>query len=140
MNNFSDLTVLVVEDVKVVRDLVAEFVNSMENISVIGTASTIKEAIDCIVQLEPDIVILDISLPNHGDMRSGIDVLKWTKKHYPATDVIMFSSHSAAQMRKYCLASGAYAYLEKAIAGNELTEVINRLVRERTTNHKAPNL
>lgn len=137
MNNKSDLSTIVVDDIEAVCSLVAEFVNSLEGISVIGTANSIKDAMDSITHFEPHAVILDVGMPSYEGMRSGMDVLKWIKTHYPITAVIMFSNYSAGQMRKPCLGLGAYAYLDKTMEADLLADVLNQLVKERANNHFA---
>jgi two-component system chemotaxis response regulator CheB len=82
------IRVLVVDDSIVVRRVVTEELEAQADIEVAGTASTGRIALQRMTQLNPDLVILDIEMP---DM-DGLTALTHLRNSYPKTPVIMFSS------------------------------------------------
>jgi len=79
--------VLVVDDSVVVRRLVASILAEEEAIEVVGTAPNGRIALDKVDQLRPDIVVLDIEMPE----MDGLTALARMREHYPQVKVIMFS-------------------------------------------------
>jgi two-component system chemotaxis response regulator CheB len=84
----SKIAVLVVDDSVVVRRLVTTALSSDPEIEVVGTASSGRLALDKIGQLNPDLVTLDIEMP---DM-NGLETLKELRRRHPKLPVVMFSS------------------------------------------------
>jgi two-component system chemotaxis response regulator CheB len=82
------IAVLVVDDSVVVRRLVTTALSSDPEIQVVGTASSGRLALDKIGQLNPDLVTLDIEMP---DM-DGLETLKELRRRHPKLPVVMFSS------------------------------------------------
>jgi len=128
MNRKQIYNVILVDDIARICRLVADFVNGIPGVKVVGTANSIKEAMECISQLTPDAVVLDISMPSYGLMQSGVDVLRWIKQHYPATAVIMLTNHSETAYRQICQQLGAYAFFDKSIEPELLYTAITQLV------------
>lgn len=137
MNNQRSLNVIVVDDVVRICNLVADFLSGIAGVKVVGTANSIKEALKCITELEPDAVVLDISMPRFELMQSGVDVLRWIKQHYPATAVIMLTNHSEMVYRRICQELGAYAFLDKSAEPELLHTAVTQLVEAHT---KPPRL
>jgi DNA-binding NtrC family response regulator len=86
---------------------------------------TVEEAKQRIVNEEPDIVLLDINLPDG----SGIDVLKWARNSFPDMMFIMVTGRGKVKDAVDAMRSGAQDYLEKPIDMESLVEHVNR-VRE----------
>lgn len=103
------MKVFVVEDSASIRDLIRMSVEDAGG-SVIGEATRKVEAITLIGVLNPDVVIIDLSLPDG----SGIDVMKTAKKDHPGIRMIVLTNHERAQFEQVCLASGADYYFEKS--------------------------
>lgn len=138
MNRQGNLNVIVVDDVVRICNLVADFLNGIAGVKVVGTANSIKDALKCIAELEPHAVVLDISMPRYELFQNGVDVLRWIKQHYPAMAVIMLTNHSEMVYRKICQELGAYAFLDKSAEPELLHTVIAQLVDGRAnTSHSA---
>ncbi|MDX6202503.1 MAG: two-component system, chemotaxis family, protein-glutamate methylesterase/glutaminase [Frankiales bacterium] len=88
MPHLASIKVLVVDDSVVVRRLVTTALSSDPDIEVVGTASSGRLALDKILQLNPDLVTLDIEMP---DM-DGLETLKELRRRHPKLPVVMFSS------------------------------------------------
>jgi two-component system chemotaxis response regulator CheB len=82
------IRVLVVDDSIVVRRVVTEVLESQEDIEVVGSASNGKIALAKTAQLRPDLVVLDIEMPE----MDGLTVLSYLRQDHPRIPVIMFSS------------------------------------------------
>ncbi|PMP95539.1 MAG: chemotaxis response regulator protein-glutamate methylesterase [Thermodesulfobacterium geofontis] len=103
--------VLVVEDSPIMRKLITEILKNDPEIEVIETAKTGKEAIEKAKILKPDVITLDIEMPE----MDGITALKILRKEVPHTKVIMFSSltQEGAKTTIECLTLGAYDFVPK---------------------------
>lgn len=132
MDNPRSLNVMVVDDIPHICKLLAEFIGYLDHVNVVGTATSIKEALDCVTNLEPHVVVLDISMPRFGLIQNGVDVLRWIKQHYPKTEVIMLTNHSEDIYRKTCQQLGAYAFLDKSMGSELLAAALDGLVIART--------
>jgi two-component system chemotaxis response regulator CheB len=118
--------VLVVDDSVVMRRIISEAV-SCDSIEVVGTAANGRIALQKIDQVRPDVVTLDIEMPE----MDGLDVLKRLRETHPALRVIVFSSltESAAEVTLKALAAGAADYDTKPTNTYSATEAV-RAVRE----------
>lgn len=105
------IKVLVVEDSPIMRKLITDILKNDPEIEVIDTAKTGKEAIEKAKSLKPDVITLDIEMPE----MDGISALKILKKETPQTKVIMFSSltQEGAKATIECLSLGAYDFVPK---------------------------
>jgi two-component system, chemotaxis family, protein-glutamate methylesterase/glutaminase len=107
----SPIRVLVVDDSVIVRRLVTEVLADDPSVTVVGTASNGKHALTQIAGLSPDLVTLDVEMPE----MDGLAALKALRKSHPRLPVIMFSSltQRAAAATIDALTSGANDYVTK---------------------------
>lgn len=103
------ITVLVVDDDFMVAKIHTRFVERTEGFEVVGTASTGAEALSLTTALVPDLVLLDVHLP---DM-SGLDVLARMRAHGSEAGVIMVTAERGAGAVRAALHGGAMHYLVK---------------------------
>lgn len=92
----------------------------------VTTASSGQEALTLVGKRSFDIVIADIKLPDI----SGLEVLETTKELNPETAVIMITGHASIETAVDAINEGAYAYILKPVAINELENIINNALRE----------
>jgi two-component system, NarL family, response regulator DevR len=118
-------TVYIVDDSEVMRARIAESVADIAGVEIVGQSGDPFEALDRIGKLQPDIVILDIRLPG----KSGIDVLKDTKKESPAPIVIMVTNYPYRQYRQGCMAAGADYFFSKINEFEMIRETLSRIGR-----------
>jgi len=92
----------------------------------ITTAVNGQEALTLIRRQPFNIVIADIKLPDI----SGLEILETTKELYPEAAVIMITGHASIETAVDAINEGAYAYILKPVAMNELENIINNALRE----------
>src|SRR4051794_35242802 len=121
------ISVLVVDDSVVIRRLIVDALGSAKGIDVVGTAANGLLAQAKIDQLNPDVVTMDIEMPQ----MDGIAAVKELRKRHPRLPVIMFSTLSAAgaSATLEALAAGATDYVTKPSNVGSVAESINA-VRE----------
>ncbi len=118
--------VLVVDDSVVMRRIISEAI-TCEAVEVVGTAANGRIALQKIEQVRPDVVTLDIEMPE----MDGLDVLKRLRESHPSVRVIVVSSltESAAEITLKALAAGAADYDTKPTSASGATDAV-RVIRE----------
>ena len=101
--------VLIVDDDFMVAKVHAGFVAALEGFEVVGTASTGAQALDAVQRLRPDLVLLDVYLP---DM-TGLEVLKRLRASGPPVDVVVISAARDVESIRSALHGGVLHYLVK---------------------------
>ncbi len=86
----------------------------------IQTASGGTEALEKMLYTDIDVVILDVKMPG----RDGIDILKEIKNRFPLTEVILLTGHATVESAIIGMRSGAYDYLMKPVAPDELIQKV----------------
>jgi DNA-binding NtrC family response regulator len=81
-----------------------------------------ESALDMIKEEEPDVMIVDLKMPGIN----GIEVLKRVKQTNPRIEVIILTGHGSEADKKLCMELGAFAYLEKPVDVNVLSETIKK--------------
>lgn len=122
------ISVLIVDDSSLMRNLISRIVDDVEELEVVAKAMNGSFGLEKIEQLEPDIVILDIEMP----VMNGIEFLKERKKRGITVPVIMMSSLTTqgASITMECMSLGASDFVTKPAATGigDLNLVANRLV------------
>ena len=97
------------EDHTIVRWALREALNKSDDIEVVGEAGTAEETLKMIQDVRPDILLLDITLPD----RSGFDVLTDLRQIDTAPLVIVLTWHTEPSYTARAIAAGAHGYLNK---------------------------
>ncbi|HEX9614675.1 MAG TPA: response regulator transcription factor [Bacteroidota bacterium] len=114
------LRILVVDDHAAFRQSLSEFLRSQAGIEVVGEATNGEEAVEKTLELRPDLVLMDVSMPT----MSGYDATRIIKEQHPETRVVILSSHTGEVYRSAARESHADGYIEKNSMKNELTLLI----------------
>jgi len=120
--------ILLVDDHKILRDGICSLVKGYDDIEVIGEAPDGKTALEMVRKLRPDLVIMDISMP---DM-NGIDATRRIRSEYPDIKVIALSMHHDKQFVSEIFRAGASGYLIKDSAFDELDHAIRVVMSGKT--------
>lgn len=119
---------LIADDHALVRAGIRALVEKITGIIVVAEAGKGSEAIELINDLTPDLVLLDITMPDG----SGFDVLHHLKKNFPDIRVIVLTVHEAGEYAIRALREGAAGFLPKSAASTELEQAINTVMRGET--------
>jgi DNA-binding NarL/FixJ family response regulator len=118
--------ILIADDHEVVRRGVRTVLEGQAGWVVCGEASTGREAVAKALDLRPDIVILDISMPE----LNGLEATRQIRRVVPAR-ILILSVHESEQVVTEVLSAGAHGYVFKADAGRTLVEAIRALLGQR---------
>ncbi|MBC8446547.1 MAG: response regulator transcription factor [Chloroflexi bacterium] len=114
------ITVFLADDHAVVRDGLRVLLEAQSDISVIGDAANGRAAVHLVAQLCPDVVIMDIAMPD----LNGIEAARKISEVCPSTQVIILSMHSTTEHIFRALQAGARGYLLKESAGIEVVNAV----------------
>lgn len=114
--------VVVVDDTDESREMILRMLQFDSNIEVIGTAKTGFEAIDVAQKLKPDVIVMDINMP---DM-DGITATETIHKKIPFIQIVILSVQSDANYMRRAMLAGARDFLTKPPMIDELTSAIRR--------------
>lgn len=112
------INVLVIDDDFMVAKVHSGFVNSEPGFSVIGVAHTAEQALKSVAELEPDLALLDIYLPDGN----GLDLLQKLREVHPDLDVIVISAARELETVRKALRGGIIHYLMKPFSRDDLSE------------------
>jgi len=112
--------VLIADDHAIIRSGLRQIVQETSDIRVEAEARNGVEVMQLLRQNSPDVVVMDISMPE----RNGLDTLKLIRKEHPQLPVIMLSMHEEAFYAVRSLKAGAAAYLRKHVAAEQLIDAI----------------
>ena len=117
------ISIAIVEDLDEVRDGLKNFISLSQDFKVLDTFKTAEEALHDIPRLNPDIVIMDISLPG----MNGIECIRQVKNKSPRTQFMMFTVYENDEKVFEALKAGASGYLLKNTGLVQLIESLKEL-------------
>jgi DNA-binding NarL/FixJ family response regulator len=114
------VAVLLVDDHEVVRVGLRSLLAKERGIEVVGEAGSVAEAVAQASRLRPDVVVMDVRLPD----RSGVEACREIRSADPKVQVIMLTSYADDEAVFNSIMAGASGYLLKQIGGHELVHAI----------------
>jgi two-component system NarL family response regulator len=117
------LKVLLVDDHALVRIGLASVIADEPGLEVVGQASTGARAVELYRSLRPDVVLMDLRLPDF----SGVQATEAIRKEFPDAKLVVISSFAPDEEVYSAIAAGAQAYVLKTIEADELVEVIRKV-------------
>jgi len=115
-----DVTVLVVDDQRLIREGIASLLAIQESIKVVGVAENGEEAIQLALKLTPDIILMDVRMP----IMDGIEATAQIRQQLPACQVLMLTTFDDEEYIVKSLLAGACGYLLKDIPASDLAQAI----------------
>jgi len=119
------IKVLIVDDHHMVRRGLMFFLKTQEDIEIIGEANNGKEAIDLVESLNPDVVLMDLVMPE----MDGAEATKHIKEKFPHVNIIILTSFSDQDHVISALRAGASGYQLKDIEPDELVKTIRQVMK-----------
>jgi two-component system NarL family response regulator len=114
------IRVLLIEDHRMVREALCEVLQKVPDIEFVGEAGDAREGLKQVIDLKPDVVVLDIRLPD----LNGIEVAARLRDAGSHAKVVALSAFADKRFVTAMLRSGASAYVTKSAAGTELVRAI----------------
>jgi two-component system response regulator DevR len=119
------LRLLVVDDHEVVRQGLVSLLERREHFQVVAEAGTAAEAVEMARKFEPDLVVMDVRLPDG----SGIEACREIRAEFPATRVVILTSYPDEEAVLSAIIAGASGYLLKQIRGRDLISALESVGR-----------
>jgi two-component system response regulator DevR len=117
--------ILLVDDHEVVRLGLKSLLERHPQFEVVGEASSAREALEQVAELNPDVVVMDIRLPG----TSGIEACEQIVNQFPHTRVIMLTSYAEDEMLFSAIRAGASGYILKQIGSEDLIKALESVGR-----------
>ena len=118
------IKVFIADDSLIVRERLVTMLDEVIGVEVVGQAEHVAEAVSAIGKLKPDVVILDILMPDG----SGIDILRNIKQQAEAAPlVIILTNYPYPAYRQKYLQAGADFFLDKTTEFDQIPELLKRL-------------
>ena len=127
-HNPKSLRILVVDDHAVFREQVCAFLETQAGFEVICKAGDGLEGIRHAEELQPDVIILDVSMPTLGGIEAAVRI----RKVAPTSRIIFLSQHNSEGVAKAALATGAHAFVTKVSAATDLIPAVQAVVQGKT--------
>lgn len=118
------IRVLIADDHALVRAGIRALVEKIKDVVVVGEAGKGSEALELVAELKPDLILLDLTMPEGG----GFEVLAHVKKQFPEIRVIVLTVHEAGEYAIRAFKEGAAGFLPKSAASTELEQAIQTVI------------
>ena len=115
------IKILVAEDHTIVRKGLCSLLHAEEDMVVVGEAENGRQALKMVEELTPDLVLMDITMPE----LNGMDATRQLKKKFPEMKILILSMHTTEAYIFETLRAGASGYLVKRSAPNDLIKAIH---------------
>ncbi|HKB29094.1 MAG TPA: response regulator transcription factor [Candidatus Limnocylindrales bacterium] len=125
MTDAGPLRLLIVDDHEIVRQGLVALLDRREGFQVVAEAGTVAQAVDQARRFEPDIVVMDVRLPDG----SGIEACREIRAERPATRVVMLTSFPDEEAVLSAIVAGASGYLLKQIRARDLVVALETVAR-----------
>jgi two-component system response regulator DevR len=117
------IKVFLVDDHEVVRRGVADLLDEEDDLTVIGQAASVSQALARIPALRPDVVVLDVRLPDGN----GVELCRELRSMLPGLNCLMLTSFTDEQAMLNAILAGADGYVIKDIKGMQLVEAVRQV-------------
>jgi len=122
------ISVLVVDDLQKINDRLSAILSERSEVVVVGEASNGWEAVEMARKHQPDVVLLDISMPE----LNGLQAAPLIKQAAPAAQILMVTQHNSHFFVRAAFAVGVLGFMEKKDAGTELLKAVKDVFSKKT--------
>jgi DNA-binding NarL/FixJ family response regulator len=119
------IRVLVVDDHTIVRDGICALLRLAGDIEVVGEAANGREALEMVRKLMPDVMLIDIAMPN----MNGLEATRHIRKEFPRVKVLVLTQYDDKEHVFWAIESGASGFINKTAASSELVSGIRSVYR-----------
>jgi DNA-binding NarL/FixJ family response regulator len=116
--------ILLIDDHPIMRHGLAQLLRMEEGLEICGEAGSAREGIEVIPKVSPDLVILDLTLPD----RHGLELLKEIQALHPGMRCLVLSMHDEALYAERALRAGARGYIMKEVAADHLVNAVRKIL------------
>ncbi len=117
------LRIVLVDDHEVVRTGIKALLDAQKDMKVVGEAGTAEEGVRRVGYDEPDVVVLDVRLPDG----SGVEACRDIRQRFPEVKVLMLTSFADEEALMSAILAGASGYVLKRVKGTDLVDDIRRV-------------
>ena len=125
MPGSAPISVFLCDDVQAFRSLMRFVLEEDPDIEVVGEAGDGRAGVDGVAAAQPDVVLLDLSMP----VLDGLEAIPLMLDAAPGTRIVGLSGFTADRMRETMLAQGAVAYVEKGVDLEEIARTVREVAR-----------
>lgn len=118
------ISVLLVDDHELVRTGIEALLNSAEDIKVVGVAKSGEEAVQAMVELSADIVLMDVNMPGIG----GVEACRRILQHDPGAKIVALSVHNDGPIPHQLLKLGVSGFISKGSPVDEMIDAIGKVM------------
>jgi DNA-binding NarL/FixJ family response regulator len=129
-----NVRILIVDDKESVRSGLRIFLELHEGFTVCGEASDGLQGIKKAFELKPDIVLLDISMPN----LDGLEATHLIKEGSPRAQIVIVTDHSSLEAARLAATVGANGYVTKSLIPSDLVPIIQEVMRKQAADLLRP--
>lgn len=126
--------VLIAEDHAILREGLRALLANAPDLEIVGEAEDGREAVHLANQLEPDLILMDLSMPNVN----GTEAIRAIKARHPRTKIIALTVHRTEEYVRATLEAGADGYILKDDSHHDLLAAISSVTKDRT--HLSPGI
>jgi DNA-binding NarL/FixJ family response regulator len=119
--------ILLVDDHPIVRQGLKTILEGHSDWEIVGEASDGVEAVEKAVRLNPDVIVLDVTMP----AMNGLEACRVLRRQLPTLEILFVTQHDSPQMMREALDAGARGYVVKSNAARDLLEAVEAVSQHR---------
>lgn len=121
MTENTPIKTLIVDDHPMVAEGIQSILESYDDIDVVGTCNTARDAIEQLPHLDPDVILMDLNMPDMG----GLTATEIILEKRPGTRILVLSMHDSPEYISSALSHGAMGYVLKDVPTDEIKQAID---------------